>query len=195
MYRVGDHIVYGQNGVCEVVDISERNFPGTDLKREYYTLQPLYQTGTVYVPVDIDKPMRRAISAVQADMLIDSIPYIRVNGSVNEDMNQRAARYRILMDTQACEDLLELVLLIYAKKVYSEENKKKLGQIDQKFMKNAEELLHGELAAALNIRKEDVREYIRRRISSAESLQGFHQADMEYTGRCPISAVKQKHLQ
>lgn len=39
-----------------------------------------------------------------------------------------------------------------------------LGQIDKKFMKRAEDLLYGELAAALDIPREDVLNYIQERL-------------------------------
>jgi CarD family transcriptional regulator len=55
-------------------------------------------------------------------------------------------------------------MLIYAKKMRAEERSKPLGQMDQDYMKNAEALLYGELAAALNIEPGDVQGYIRRRI-------------------------------
>lgn len=39
-----------------------------------------------------------------------------------------------------------------------------LGQIDKKFMKRAEDLLYGELAAALDIPREDILNYIEERL-------------------------------
>ena len=49
---------------------------------------------------------------------------------------------------------------VYLKECDAKERGKKLGQVDEKYMRRAEELLHGELAVALGIPKEDVKEYI-----------------------------------
>ncbi|NTW70894.1 MAG: hypothetical protein HGA49_01460 [Eubacteriaceae bacterium] len=57
---------------------------------------------------------------------------------------------------------------IYAKKQYLEQQQRKFGAIDEQFIKRGEELLFGELAAALDIPKESVPDYIAGRIGGRE---------------------------
>jgi CarD family transcriptional regulator len=49
-------------------------------------------------------------------------------------------------------------------------DKKKLGAIDERFKKKAEELLFGEFAVVLDIPKEDVRSYISNKVQETVSL-------------------------
>ena len=53
---------------------------------------------------------------------------------------------------------------IYAKKQEVEGQRHKIGTVDERFMKRAEELLFGELAAALGIPREEVPRFIEARL-------------------------------
>ena len=50
MYQVGERIIYGGSGVCEVRAAGPLESVGGD--RLYYTLVPLYGSGVIYAPVD-----------------------------------------------------------------------------------------------------------------------------------------------
>lgn len=166
MFQVGDRVVYCRTGVCEVQAITPPPFTGMEGHALYYTLRPLYCDAVIYVPVDTEKPLRPLISAAEADALIDSIPTVRVSTPDSQDIKLWREQYQSLCGTGDCADLLELVLMIYAKKQRAEEHSKTLGQIDQDYMKNAETMLHGELAAALSIPIAEVPDYIRRRMEA-----------------------------
>lgn len=60
---------------------------------------------------------------------------------------------------------------IYEKKQDVEKHNRKFGQVDERFMKQAEELLFSELAVALEIQRDEVREYIADRLSAADERQ------------------------
>ena len=57
---------------------------------------------------------------------------------------------------------------LYEKKQQAQRDKKKFGQIDTRFMKRTEELLFGEMAAALDIPVERVPDYIEDRVRRAK---------------------------
>ena len=62
MFQVGDVVVYGSTGVCEVVDIGPLDLPGMSKEREYYTLRPFYEERSrVFTPVDGQKVILRAV--------------------------------------------------------------------------------------------------------------------------------------
>ena len=53
MFQKGDLIVYGNMGVCRVEAVeAPAGLPGAGEKKLYYKLDPVYETGTVYIPVD-----------------------------------------------------------------------------------------------------------------------------------------------
>jgi CarD family transcriptional regulator len=166
MYQVGDLILYGSTGVCKVADITTQELAGKDKKQLFYVLEPLYQNCTIFTPVNTTKIfMRPIISEDEAERLIDMIPTIRTEAYHNRDLNQLAEHYKVSLSKHDCSDLIELSMSIYAKKQFAEQQKRKFGVVDEKFMKRAEDLLFGELAAALNIPKDQVPEYIAERVN------------------------------
>ena len=60
--------------------------------------------------------------------------------------------------------MVELSVSLHRKKKISLEQKKKFGAIDERYLKRAEDLLVGELAAALEIPRDHVRQYIENRL-------------------------------
>lgn len=169
MYKTGDLIIYGGNGVCRVMDITERSMTGTDHEQLYYVLMPLYQNCTIYVPTNNTKVfMRPIISKEEAEQLIDKIPTIRAEAYHSPVVSKLSGHYNALLETNECSDLLELCMSLHTKKQAAEQEKRKFGAMDEKFMKRAEDRLFGELAAALDIDREDVEGYITDRISEAK---------------------------
>lgn len=157
MFNKGDRIFYGQTGVCIVEDISEKVLTKNH-KKLYYTIRPLYQQNNIiYAPVESDKVfMREIISEDEVKKLIQKVPELyekALNGEGKID-------YQEYIDSHSCEELLELAVLIYSKKQAAKRMKKKMGFIDEKYLKRAEELLFGELAAALNITPAEVPEIL-----------------------------------
>ncbi|HBN86196.1 MAG TPA: CarD family transcriptional regulator, partial [Clostridiales bacterium] len=75
MYQVGDLIIYGNTGVCKVMEITTRALDGKHKEQLFYVLEPLYQNCTISAPVNSTKVfMRPVISKKEAERLIDNIP-------------------------------------------------------------------------------------------------------------------------
>lgn len=165
MFKVGDLILYGNTGVCRVTDITTRDSSGADKDRLFYILSSLYQGGILSTPVNNTKIfMRPIISKQEAERLIDMIPTIRAEAYHNRVMRALTDHYETALKTYDCLELIKLTMSIYAKKQYMAQQKHKFGAIDERFMKRAEELLFGELAAALCIPKQSVPDYIACRV-------------------------------
>ena len=165
LFKVGDLILYGSTGVCRVTDITTRDFSGVDKDQLFYILIPLYQDCIISTPVNTTKIfIRPIISKDEAERLIDMIPTIRAEAYHSQILRELTEHYEASLKTHDCTELVELTMSIYAKKQYVEQQKRKFGAIDERFMKRAEELLFGELAAALDIPKESVPDYIAGRI-------------------------------
>lgn len=166
MYKIGDLILYGNTGVCKITDITTRDLPNVDKNRLFYVLKPLYQECIISAPVDSTKVfMRPIITKQEAEKLIDMIPTISAQAYQNSVLRQLTEHYEESFKTHDCADLIELTMSIYAKKQIAIQQKKKFGAVDERFMKRAEELLFGELAAALGISKDDVPGYISERVT------------------------------
>ena len=170
MFGIGDIVVYANSGVCEVKDIATPRSRAIEKGVLYYFLKPLYSEGIIYCPVDNPKVfIRPVISKQEAQRLIDMIPTISAEAYHNRSTQLLSEHYGEAINSHNCVDLIELVMSIYQKKQALSEQKRKLGQVDERFMKRAQELLYGELAVALEIDKSEVESYIAACVEKAET--------------------------
>lgn len=161
MFQPGELVVYGTTGVCRVEEVTRPNLTGNDRNRDYYLLKPLHQDGVIYTPVENGKvPIRPVISAEAAEALIDLIPDIQAEACHAPTVQALAQHYHSAVRSNDCKDLIELIMSIYIKRQQAEAHKRRLGMVDERYMKQAERLLYGELAAALGLSYEQVQPYI-----------------------------------
>ena len=172
MFQPGELLVYGTTGVCRVEEITTPDLTRAERGRQYYLLKPLYQDGVIYAPVDSGKvPIRPVISREEAEALIDRIPSVRAEACRAPTLQALAQYYQSAVRSHDCKELLELVMSIYLKQRQAEAQKRRLGMVDERYMKQAERLLHGELSAALGIPLEEVQPYIARRVREVSPSQ------------------------
>ena len=112
MFQVGDVVVYGSTGVCEVVDIGPLDLPGTSKERIYYTLRPFYEERSrVFTPVDGQKVILRAVLTQQEALdLIDRIREIGILTITNE--KQRETEYKTCFLKCNCTELIKKNVLL-----------------------------------------------------------------------------------
>ena len=104
----------------------------------------------------------------EAEALIDRIP--EIPAEVYESNNPRLLNehYQAFLKSYDCVDLVRLIRAIYAKGRGAAQRGRHLGQVDERTFKRAQDMLHGELAAALGIAPDQVAEYISRRVEALE---------------------------
>ena len=162
MYQVGELILYGKTGVCTVAEI-RRNGEETS-----YVLKPLYQTCSITIPADNPKLfLRPVISREEAQALLALFPTLEAEPCYCHNLNQLRTYYMERLDSHSCVELARLAKSLYLKRTQAEAQKKKFGAVDERFMTEAENLLFGEFAAALEIPREDVQNYIARCLAQA----------------------------
>ena len=158
MYCVGDLILYGRTGVCRVEEINGDAGSG---EQQYYSLRPLYQNCCIRTPVAGRKVFSRPIiSGAEAEKLIRRIPQLEAQPYYNQNLNQLREHYRACLESFTCESLVCLMKSLWMKKREVEAKKRKFGAVDERFLREAEDLLYGELAAALEIERSAVENYI-----------------------------------
>ena len=169
MYQVGDWIIYGNTGVCRVAEIKTIDSPWIGDDGLCYVLKPLSQNYTISTPINNTKVFTRpAISKSEAERLVDTIPSIEARAYYSQRVQELAEHYKTYVSTHDCGDLIELTMSLYAKKQHVGEEKGKFGAVDQRFMKQAEDLLFDELSVALGIPREEVPGYIASRVGDEE---------------------------
>ena len=166
MYQVGTLIVYGVEGVCRVEKIGPLDMKGTQQGVDYYTLSPLYREGKIFTPVDTTVYIRPVITKEEANALIEQIPDIPTEIYENSNPRLLNEHYQTYLKSYDCVDLIRLIRAIYAKGRSAAEKGRHLGQVDERSMKRAEEMLHGELAAVLEIPVDEVKDYICRAVDA-----------------------------
>lgn len=161
MFEKGSLMIYDTTGVCRVEDIGvPEGLPVADKKKEYYKLAPVFGSGTIYIPVDTKVFMRPVISKDEAETLIHKIPDIRENFCETNNHKVLEDHYKASIMSHECEDLVQLIKTVYAKRKQLERSGKKSGKTDTQYMKRAKLLLHEELSIALGIPVEEVEAYI-----------------------------------
>lgn len=160
MYRPGDLVVYNGEGVCKIESVGSINMSGVSRDKVYYTIQPLYRDGKIYVPVDNGVYMRPVISPDQAHRLIKQLPGIKGEICDTNNLRMLNEHYQALLKSHDCEALFELIKAAYAKQKDNEAKGKKPGLVEERYLRRAEDILYGELAVALNIPKDTVCDYI-----------------------------------
>lgn len=168
MYQIGALIVYGGEGVCRVESIGPLEMRGAQKGVDYYTLAPLYRDGKIFTPVDTTVYTRPVMTREEADALIARIPDIPAEVYENSNPRLLNEHYQSFLKSYDCVDLIRLIRAIYVKGRSVAEKGRKLGQVDERSRKRAEEMLHGELAAALGIPPDAVEDYICRKVEELE---------------------------
>lgn len=173
MFQPGELVVYGSTGVCRVEEITRPNLIGGDRRRQYYLLKPLWQDGVIYAPVDSEKvSIRPVISREEAEALIDQMPGIEAAACRGATMQALAQQYQTAVRDGGHQALIEMMKAIYSKRSRAEAKNRRLGVVDERYMRQAEKMLYGELAAALEIPYDEVEPYIAQRLGAEEESAG-----------------------
>jgi CarD family transcriptional regulator len=156
-FSIGDLIVYGENGVCRVEDQVERVF--LDETQQCYKLMPIYQSCVIFTPVENSNVfMRPVITKEEASFLLENHSTFTPESYEAPSPRALSQVYDKVIKNHDCREMMTFIVSIYEKRRLAIESKKKLSAVDERYLKRAEELLFGELAAVLNIEKFQLRE-------------------------------------
>ncbi len=169
MFTVNDYIIYGNHGVCRVEKIGTVSLPMVDKDKLYYTLSPVYKNdAVVYAPVENPKSViRPVITKEEADHLIEEIPGLQSVWIANE--KEREAQYKAALKTCDCRELIRIIKTLYVRKMDRLRDGKKVTVVDERYFRQAEDQLYGELAFVMNMERSQMGDYLSERISALES--------------------------
>ena len=123
MYKIGDTVLYGREGVCKIKDIVTRKLNNID--KQYYFLTPLDDHITILVPIDNEEAlskMRKVLSKKDIYELIKTMPdneTIWIN-----DKNIRKQKYNDIINHGNHEQLVKLTKTLYLNKQKQEKPEK-----------------------------------------------------------------------
>lgn len=167
MFNINDMIVYGSHGVCKIEGIEDKELMGT--QKKYFVLKPVKSdTSTYFVPTENDMllaKMRKLLSEKEINELIDSMPNEKANWIANE--NERKEKYRCIISGGNHVELIKMIKAIFIEKKEREANGKRLHASDERFLKDAEQLLYGEFQYVLNLNEDQLMTYVFDRIENS----------------------------
>ena len=134
MFTEGQLVIYGGEGVCRIAAVGPSSLSGTDKTKLYYTLTPLTRSGTVLTPVDTKVLMRPMLKEF----------------------------YQQIVTSYDCRRMAGLIRSAVRRRKHALRTGRKVSQMDERYLRRAENALYGELAAALDLPEEEVLPYIRR---------------------------------
>ena len=162
MFAAGELVVYGGEGVCRVESVGTPNTSGYDKTKEYYTLSPLYRSGQVMTPVDTAVLMRPVMTAGEAAAFLAALPSLPAEEPGS--MGQRAVKdhYHAVVTSYDCTRMAAMIKYASHRRRAGQQRGRKVSQLDERYLRRAEDQLYGELAAALGIDRQEVCAYIQR---------------------------------
>jgi len=153
------------HGVCMITDLEQRMVDSKMVT--YLVLEPPGQAGSRYmVPSHNAAAMakiRPMLSRADMEALLAS-EVIRADGWIPEEA-KRKQRYRELISGCDREQLACMICSLYRHQSEQTEAGKRLHMCDENFLRDAEKLLSGEIAAALDVTPADALKYLRKKLT------------------------------
>ncbi len=162
MHCVGDKIVYGSNGIMEIVDIRDESIG--DAQRKYYVLKDLRSnfSSQTFVPVDNEKLVGTMRKLHTRDEIMDIISRIKIIPEAvwNDNNRLRTEKFRSVIESADTEGIIAVIKAIYSNGVKRQAERKKNYLADENLMRKGEKMLYEEISMVLDIPENEVRDFI-----------------------------------
>lgn len=158
MFKIGDYIVYGNNGICLIKDIAPLDIPGMVADNLYYVLTPIGpKESKIYSPVENQKVVMRAVITREiAEELIADVENIEALSVENEKLLEQA--YKEAVASCDLRRLIGVIKMIRSKQILRAQLGKKITSTDERYLKRATDGVYGELSYVLELSREEVQE-------------------------------------
>jgi len=168
MFKIKDIVVYGSQGVCQIVGIDAKKIYGTT--KEYFVLKPENDKEvTFYVPTWNEKAwskMRRVMTKENVNAIIDTMPNKTPIWIANE--NERKEAYQKILASGDQVAIISMIQALFLHKKEREAEGKRMHISDEHFMKEAEQLLYNEWQYVLKLDRDGLMAYIIDRVESGK---------------------------
>lgn len=164
MFSVGEKVMYSVNGVCEIIEITEKIFGKTKMK--YYVLKPLYNSNsTLFVPVDnknLTSKMKRLWTKNELDNVLVEISLKEIKWN-NNDVERRD-EFRKIISYGDMTEILTMLKVIWLQRERQVSKGRKLHVTDEIYLRDAEKMTKEEIATVIGVEQEEVLPYIKDKI-------------------------------
>lgn len=160
MFATNEIVISGATGICKIADIRKENFNSEPT--EYYILKPVYSdNATFFLPTKNRtkaSKMRHLITVEEIRDLVIASP--EGEDECIDDDHLRFEKYTAIIKRCETQEIFWMLRSLHERKKTQLEAGKKFHTADDKLAKEAETLLYGEFAIALDILPEEVPAYI-----------------------------------
>ena len=160
-FNVNDAVIHCREGLSTIIGSKEMN------GKDYFLVQANRMSGeTFYVPVEsAGSIIRHIMSAEEADELLRYLKAI--DREINTNTKQRRDAYKRRLSSGDVKDIAYLYRQLYFYTIDSNENPDiKLGPVDLEMLNYASNMLLDELTITYKQSREEIEEFIAKRISS-----------------------------
>lgn len=155
MFSVGDRIIYGSTGVCQIENIVGNELTG--IIREYYVMRPVdTNKSIIYVPVDNEKLVSRMREVPSAEKLKAMIKNAK-NDQIEwvDNHIRRSELFHEILSEGEIPRILVLFKTLNARSVVLSKENKHLPKTDERIYKECQKLLCSEISAILNVEQNE----------------------------------------
>ena len=167
MYKIGENVLYGSEGVCKIADIVSRVI--NNQEKKFYLLTSSSNKMNILVPLDNElslAKMRKILSKEEIYKLIEAMPdneTIWIN-----DKNVRKKKYNEIIVKGDHEQIVKLIKTLYLNKQEQIKKGKKFHVQDMYLLDAAEKMLYEEFSYTLDIQPDEVLPFILKNIKLNE---------------------------
>lgn len=164
MYKIGEFLLYGSHGVCEIVDIIDKRFTGQEKK--YYVLHPIKNPDLkLYFPVDGNgAKLKTLLSEEEANDLLQV--FKQPAKQWIEKTSERNQYFQKVVASGDRKQIAEMIKMLMQRKFELEKIGKKLSSQETKLLQDTSAIFYNEFAMSLSISKEKIQDQIEQMILS-----------------------------
>lgn len=157
MLNIGECVIYGSHGLCQVREILVPSFLERGKEKQYYMMISAVNAGSVlYVPVEgAEDKIREVTGADNAEDLIEDIE--EVDEIVLPEGKKAEPAMLEIIKRNDVEEMMGLVKSLRKIKATREAQGKRFATLNERYLNLAEKLLYTELAYSLETEKETIK--------------------------------------
>ena len=160
MYELNQILVYGNSGVCRLVDIRTENF--TDKPALYYILSPVFSSqSTFYIPIENSKLSSMLRPVMMKETLHEMVLTAKHSNACWESNDRvRAENFNRVVSKGMSSELLTIFKSLIIHKHDLKSGVKKLHHADKRILELCEKIVGEEFAYAFGVEIDDALSHI-----------------------------------
>ncbi len=159
MYSVGQTVLYGTNGVCNISEITTKKVGKLNL--EYYVLKPICSdSSTLFVPTQNEQLVSKIRFVLNKEQIKEILQNLPDSEEWISNKNDRINSFKDVIASGDCYELIKLIRIINNHEKQQIKKGKHLHIADERILKEARKMVCDELSVVLKIPRNDVMELI-----------------------------------